>query len=145
VHRWLCVLVRKQDEPWRLVLCHPAPPTSHPCAFLRGGCCLHQAFADERGIPFLETSAKNATNVERAFVTMAGEIKSKCVDGLACLLACLLAYLVSAVVVVVVVGRGFRGTLLQRPVEPVSSPCIVVAHSYRRGERTQSLTVFTVC
>ena len=36
-----------------------------------------QAFADEIGIPFLETSAKNATNVEQAFMTMAGEIKNR--------------------------------------------------------------------
>jgi Ras-related protein Rab-1A len=36
-----------------------------------------KAFADEQGIQFLETSAKSATNVEKAFVTMASEIKSK--------------------------------------------------------------------
>nr|QOL01262.1 putative extracellular protein TR9_067 [Trebouxia lynnae] len=36
-----------------------------------------KAFADEIGIPFLETSAKNATNVEQAFMTMAGEIKNR--------------------------------------------------------------------
>jgi Ras-related protein Rab-1A len=36
-----------------------------------------KAFADERGIPFLETSAKNATNVEKAFLTMAAEIKNR--------------------------------------------------------------------
>ncbi|KAK1274673.1 Ras-related protein RABD1 [Acorus gramineus] len=34
-----------------------------------------KAFADELGIPFLETSAKDAINVEQAFLTMAGEIK----------------------------------------------------------------------
>lgn len=28
-------------------------------------------------IPFLETSAKNATNVEQAFMTMASEIKNR--------------------------------------------------------------------
>lgn len=39
--------------------------------------CL-QAFADEIGIPFIETSAKNATNVEQAFMTMAAEIKNRC-------------------------------------------------------------------
>jgi Ras-related protein Rab-1A len=38
---------------------------------------LAQAFADEIGIPFLETSAKNATNVEQAFMTMAAEIKNR--------------------------------------------------------------------
>lgn len=29
------------------------------------------------GIPFLETSAKNALNVEQAFMTMAAEIKNR--------------------------------------------------------------------
>ena len=36
-----------------------------------------KAFADEIGIPFLETSAKNATNVEQAFMTMVAEIKTR--------------------------------------------------------------------
>ncbi|KAF2315098.1 hypothetical protein GH714_038157 [Hevea brasiliensis] len=35
------------------------------------------AFADEIGIPFMETSAKNATNVEQAFMAMAAEIKNR--------------------------------------------------------------------
>ena len=34
-------------------------------------------YADQLGIPFLETSAKNATSVEQAFMTMAAEIKSR--------------------------------------------------------------------
>jgi len=36
-----------------------------------------QEFADSIGIPFLETSAKNAQNVEAAFLTMARHIKEK--------------------------------------------------------------------
>ncbi|KAE9597433.1 putative small GTPase superfamily, P-loop containing nucleoside triphosphate hydrolase [Lupinus albus] len=36
-----------------------------------------KAFADEIGIPFMETSAKNATNVEQAFMAMAAEIKTR--------------------------------------------------------------------
>ena len=36
-----------------------------------------QAFADELGIPFLETSAKDSINVEQAFLTMAAEIKKR--------------------------------------------------------------------
>lgn len=32
-------------------------------------------FADSLGIPYIETSAKNATNVEQAFLTMARQIK----------------------------------------------------------------------
>lgn len=38
---------------------------------------LRQEFADSLGIPFLETSAKNASNVEQAFLTMARQIKER--------------------------------------------------------------------
>ena len=34
-------------------------------------------YADSLGIPYIETSAKCATNVEEAFITMASEIKKK--------------------------------------------------------------------
>ena len=34
-------------------------------------------FAESLGVPFLETSAKNSTNVEEAFITMAREIKQR--------------------------------------------------------------------
>ncbi|XP_071917552.1 GTP-binding protein YPTM2 isoform X2 [Coffea arabica] len=36
-----------------------------------------KAFADEIGIPFMETSAKSSTNVEQAFMAMAAEIKNR--------------------------------------------------------------------
>ncbi|KAL6440107.1 hypothetical protein ACFW04_003016 [Cataglyphis niger] len=39
-------------------------------------------YADQLGIPFLETSAKNAMNVEQAFMTMAAEIKLRVVTYL---------------------------------------------------------------
>ncbi|KAG6534272.1 hypothetical protein ZIOFF_008158 [Zingiber officinale] len=35
------------------------------------------AFADEIGIPFMETSAKNATHVEQAFMAMTAAIKNR--------------------------------------------------------------------
>ncbi|CAL5366750.1 unnamed protein product [Camellia sinensis] len=38
-----------------------------------------KAFADEIGIPFMETSAKDSTNVEQAFMAMAADIKNS--DG----------------------------------------------------------------
>lgn len=39
---------------------------------------LHlQEYADHLKIPFIETSAKNALNVEQAFMTMAAEIKNR--------------------------------------------------------------------
>ncbi|OMJ28457.1 GTP-binding protein ypt1, partial [Smittium culicis] len=34
-------------------------------------------FAEQLGIPFLETSAKDSTNVEQAFLTMAKQIKDR--------------------------------------------------------------------
>jgi len=36
-----------------------------------------KAYAKTLGIPFLETSAKDSTNVEQAFITMAAEIKAR--------------------------------------------------------------------
>lgn len=36
-----------------------------------------EEFAASLGIPFIETSAKTATNVEQAFMTMAAEIKKR--------------------------------------------------------------------
>lgn len=36
-----------------------------------------KAYADQLGIKFIETSAKNAVNVENAFFTMANEIKAR--------------------------------------------------------------------
>ncbi|XP_065806279.1 zRAB1B, member RAS oncogene family a isoform X1 [Labrus bergylta] len=42
---------------------------------------MAKEFADSLSIPFLETSAKNATNVEQAFMTMAAEIKKRMGPG----------------------------------------------------------------
>jgi len=40
-----------------------------------------QGFANELGIPFLETSAKSAQNVEDAFLTMTRQIKDRVSSG----------------------------------------------------------------
>jgi len=40
-----------------------------------------KAFADSMGIPFIETSAKNATNVEQCFISMARDIKNRLQEG----------------------------------------------------------------
>ncbi|XP_044291419.1 ras-related protein Rab-1A-like isoform X2 [Varanus komodoensis] len=42
---------------------------------------LQIEYADSLGVPFLETSAKTATNVEQAFLTMAAEIKNRVSSG----------------------------------------------------------------
>lgn len=39
-----------------------------------------QALADELGIPFMEVSAKANINVEKAFFSLAGDIKKRIVD-----------------------------------------------------------------
>lgn len=39
-----------------------------------------QALADELGIPFMEVSAKSGINVEKAFFTLASDIKRRIVD-----------------------------------------------------------------
>lgn len=39
-----------------------------------------KALADEYGIKFLETSAKNSVNVEEAFTTLARDIKKRLID-----------------------------------------------------------------
>jgi len=53
-----------------------------------------QAFADEIGIPFMETSAKNATNVEQAFMAMAAEIKNRSIKDLVSLLLVIVIHFV---------------------------------------------------
>ena len=40
-----------------------------------------QEFADSLGIPFLETSAKNSTNVVQAFMAVAAEVKNDRAHG----------------------------------------------------------------
>ena len=42
-----------------------------------GSCASLKEFADGIGIPFMETSAKDATNVEQAFMAMAADIKNR--------------------------------------------------------------------
>ena len=39
-----------------------------------------QALADELGIPFLEVSAKSNINVDKAFYSLAGDIKKRLID-----------------------------------------------------------------
>jgi len=40
-----------------------------------------QALADEYGIKFMETSAKNSINVDKAFITLAKDIKKRLIDN----------------------------------------------------------------
>lgn len=40
-----------------------------------------QALADELGIPFMEVSAKSNINIEKAFYSLAGDIKKRLMDS----------------------------------------------------------------
>jgi GTPase SAR1 family protein len=40
-----------------------------------------QALADELGIPFLEVSAKSNINIEKAFYSLAADIKKRLIDN----------------------------------------------------------------
>ena len=63
------------DGARRPVASTHALPFSTPTLFFAAP--LFQTFADERGIQFLEASAKNSINVEKAFLVMAAEIKNR--------------------------------------------------------------------
>lgn len=88
----------KSDLTTKKVVDNTTAKVSRPALAVKGlgPTCLHpfspllpslffpwQEFADSLGIPFLETSAKNATNVEQAFMTMAAEIKKRMGPGAA--------------------------------------------------------------
>mmetsp|Transcript_25802 Transcript_25802/g.40653 ORF Transcript_25802/g.40653 Transcript_25802/m.40653 type:complete len:94 (+) Transcript_25802:650-931(+) len=54
-------------------------PCQHSCLvfFSQSTPYCAQEFANSLGIEFMETSAKNATNVENAFTTMSAQIKER--------------------------------------------------------------------
>lgn len=65
---WSCIMgscLSFQQEP---VVSRSSCSDVHMC---------FQDFANDYGIPFLETSAKDSNNVEQAFMTMASEIKNR--------------------------------------------------------------------
>lgn len=66
---------KKYSRQIWLLLMHQFFPVDINCPLLL--ISNSKEFADSLGIPFLETSAKNATNVEQAFMTMASEIKAR--------------------------------------------------------------------
>lgn len=69
--------------------------------------CL-QEFADSLGIAFLETSAKNSTNVEKAFLTMASQIKARCVAAPPAPFVCHVLLLIPSVQVLTFSASRFR-------------------------------------
>ena len=56
-------------------------PHNVNASFLAHDGISSQEFADNLSIPFIETSAKNSTNVEEAFSMMAKTIRESCVHS----------------------------------------------------------------
>ncbi|KAL5975563.1 WD40 repeat protein [Asimina triloba] len=74
VKQWLNEIDRyASDSVNKLLVGNKCDMTANKVVSYEAG----KALADEIGIPFLETSARNATNVEQAFMTMAAEIKNR--------------------------------------------------------------------
>ncbi|KAL9255041.1 Ras-related protein, partial [Drosera capensis] len=74
VKQWLSEIDRyASDNVVKLLVGNKSDLTSNRVVSYESG----KEFADEIGVPFLETSAKNASNVEEAFMTMASEIKKR--------------------------------------------------------------------
>ncbi|KAD6453425.1 hypothetical protein E3N88_08130 [Mikania micrantha] len=74
VKQWLSEIDRYANENVnKLLVGNKCDLTSQKVVSYETG----KAFADEIGIPFLETSAKNSTNVEEAFMAMTAEIKNR--------------------------------------------------------------------
>ena len=67
----------KSDLATKKVVEYAVAKVSHQHHFHNHDSDNHQEFADQLSIPFLETSAKNATNVEQAFLTMSKQIKDR--------------------------------------------------------------------
>jgi len=74
LNMWLQEIERSaKDSVSKIIIGNKSDMTSKRVVETSSG----KEFADKLGIPFLETSAKNATNVEQAFITMATDVKAR--------------------------------------------------------------------
>ncbi|KAL8115563.1 hypothetical protein AgCh_022169 [Apium graveolens] len=74
VKQWLSEINRYASENVnKLLVGNKSDLTANKVVSYEGA----KAFADETGIPFMEASAKDATNVEQAFMAMTSSIKER--------------------------------------------------------------------
>jgi len=74
LNMWLQEIERSaKDSVSKIIIGNKSDMTSKRVIEMSTG----KEFADKLGIPFLETSAKNSTNVEQAFITMATDVKTR--------------------------------------------------------------------
>ncbi|GAB4852835.1 hypothetical protein Ancab_017031 [Ancistrocladus abbreviatus] len=75
VKQWLSEIDRHaSDDVLKLLVGNKSDLTANGAVSYEAA----KAFADEIGIPFLETSAKNGTNIKKAFMTVIAEIIKRC-------------------------------------------------------------------
>ena len=78
VKHWLNEVNRRETEtPYKLLLGNKCDQDRKRVISFETA----NEYANQLNIPYLETSARDATNVEQAFVNMASEIKSRIISG----------------------------------------------------------------
>ena len=82
INTWMSAIRQHASDSVNKVLLGNKADTSGPLVQKRSVATARgQALADQHGIRFFETSAKNGINIEEAFSTIARDIKKRLLDG----------------------------------------------------------------
>jgi len=82
INQWMLAIRQHASGSVNKVLLGNKADTSGPLVSKRAVATARgQALADQHGIRFFETSAKNSINIEEAFSTIARDIKQRLLDG----------------------------------------------------------------
>lgn len=82
INQWMAAIRQHASDSVNKVLLGNKADTSGPLVAKRAiAAARGQALADQYGIHFFETSAKNGINIEESFSTIARDIKQRLLDG----------------------------------------------------------------
>jgi len=82
INQWMLAIQQHASDSVNKVLLGNKADTSGPLVSKRAVATARgQALADQHGIRFFETSAKNSINIEEAFSTITRDIKQRLLDG----------------------------------------------------------------
>ena len=82
INQWMLAIRQHASSSVNKVLLGNKADTSGPLVAKRAVATARgQALADQHGIRFFETSAKNSINIEEAFTTVTRDIKQRLLDG----------------------------------------------------------------
>ena len=82
INQWMMAIQQHAADSVNKVLLGNKADTSGPLVSKRAVATARgQALADQHGIRFFETSAKNSINIEEAFSTITRDIKQRLLDG----------------------------------------------------------------